>query len=106
MKGNNNSNNNNNDDDNNNNDVDNNNKPARAEKYQAEIWHGLASPQLWVKQYLPNMSSRNLRNSYRIARRAGQQGTRPSASGQAEVGKLATDLPSQPAVADNPTQVV
>ena len=50
------------------------------------------------------MSSRNIRNSYRIARRAGQQGARPSVNGQAEVDKLATDLPSQPAVADNPTE--
>ena len=50
------------------------------------------------------MSCRNVRNSYRIARRAGQQGARPSVSGQAEVEKLATDLPSQPAVADNPTE--
>ena len=50
------------------------------------------------------MSSRNIRNSYRIARRAGQQGARPSVSGQAEVKKLATDLPSQPAVADNLTE--
>ena len=47
------------------------------------------------------MSSRNIRNSYRIARRAGQQGACPSASGQAEVEKLSTDLPSQPAVAAN-----
>ena len=46
----------------------------------------------------------HIRNSYRIARRAGQEGARPSASGQAEVEKLATDLPTQPAVADNPTE--
>ena len=50
------------------------------------------------------MSSRNIRNSYRIARRAGQQGARPSTSGQAEVEKLSSDLPSQPAVAANPTE--
>ena len=50
------------------------------------------------------MSSRNVRNSYRIARRAGQQGARPSVSGQAEVEKLSTDLPSQPAVAANPSE--
>ena len=50
------------------------------------------------------MSSRNTRNSYRIARRAGHQGARPSVSGQAEVEKLATDLPSPPAVAANPTK--
>ena len=50
------------------------------------------------------MSSRNTRNSYRIARRAGHQGARPSVSGQAEVEKLATDLPSPPAVAANPTE--
>ena len=50
------------------------------------------------------MSSRNIRNSYLITRCAGQQGVRPSVSGQAEVKKLATDLPSQPAVADNPTE--
>ena len=49
------------------------------------------------------MSCRNVRNSYRIARRAGQQGARPSVSGQAEVEKLSTDLPSQPAVAANPS---
>ena len=50
------------------------------------------------------MSSRNTRNSYRIARRAGHQGARPSVSGQAEVEKLATDLPPPPAVAANPTE--
>ena len=50
------------------------------------------------------MSCRNVRNSYRIARRAGQQGARPSVSGQAEVEKLSTDLPSQPAVAANPSE--
>ena len=50
------------------------------------------------------MSSRNIRNSYRIAHRAGQPGARPSASGQAEVEKLSTDLPSQPAVAANPNE--
>ena len=50
------------------------------------------------------MSSRNVRNSYLIARRAGQQGARPSVSGQAEVEKLSTDLPSQPAVAANPSE--
>ena len=50
------------------------------------------------------MSSRNTRNSYRIARRAGHQGVCPSVSGQAEVQKLATDLPSPPAVAANPTE--
>ena len=49
------------------------------------------------------MSCRNVRNSYRIARRAGQQGARPSVSGQAEFEKLSTDLPSQPAVAANPS---
>ena len=49
------------------------------------------------------MSSRNTKNSYRIARRAGHQGARPSVSGQAEVEKLATDLPPPPAVAANPT---
>ena len=52
------------------------------------------------------MSSRNVRNSYRIARRAGQQGARgarPSVNGQGEVEKLSTDLPSQPAVAANPS---
>ena len=41
------------------------------------------------------MSSRNVRNSYRIARRAGQEGARPPVSDQAEVEKLSTDLPSQ-----------
>ena len=50
------------------------------------------------------MSSRNVRNSYRIACRAGQQGARPSVSGQAEVEKLSTDLPSKPAVAANPSK--
>ena len=50
------------------------------------------------------MSSRNIRNSYRIAHRAGQQGAYPSVSSQSEVEKLATDLPSQPAVADYPTE--
>ena len=50
------------------------------------------------------MSSRNVRNSYRIAGRAGQQGARPSVCGQAEVEKLSTDLPSQPAVAANPSE--
>ena len=50
------------------------------------------------------MSSRNTRNSYRITRHAGHQGVRPSVSGQAEVQKLATDLPSPPAVAANPTE--
>ena len=50
------------------------------------------------------MSSRNVRNSCRIARRVGQQGARPSASGQAEVEKLSTDLPSQPEVAANPNE--
>ena len=50
------------------------------------------------------MSSRNIRNSYRIARRAGQQGARPSVSGQAEDEKLSTDLPSQPAVAESLSQ--
>ena len=50
------------------------------------------------------MSSRNTRNSYRIARRADNQGARPSVSGQAEVEKLATDLPSPPAVAAIPTE--
>ena len=52
------------------------------------------------------MSCRNVRNSYRIARRAGQQGARgarPSVNGQGEVEKLSTDLPSQPAVAANPS---
>ena len=47
----------------------------------------------------------HIRFSYRIARRAGQEGARPSASGQAEVEKLATDLPTQPAVADNQLSV-
>ena len=50
------------------------------------------------------MSSRNTRNSYRIARHADHQGVCPSVSGQAEVQKLATDLPSPPAVAANPTE--
>ena len=50
------------------------------------------------------MSSRNIRNSYRIARRAGQQGARPPVSDQAEVEKLSTDLPSQPSVEANPTE--
>ena len=50
------------------------------------------------------MSSRNIRNSYRIARRAGQQGARPSVSDQAEVEKLSTDLPSQPSVEANPNE--
>ena len=52
------------------------------------------------------MSCRNVRNSYRIARRAGQQGARgarPSVNGQGEVEKVSTDLPSQPAVAANPS---
>ena len=51
-----------------------------------------------------NISSRNTRNSYCIARRAVHQGARPSVSGQAEVEKLATDLPSPLAVAANPTE--
>ena len=50
------------------------------------------------------MSSRNIRNSYRIARRAGQQGARPPVSDQAEVEKLSTDLPSQPSVEANPNE--
>ena len=50
------------------------------------------------------MSSRNIRNSYRIARRAGQQGARSPVSDQAEVEKLSTDLPSQPSVEANPTE--
>ena len=50
------------------------------------------------------MSSRNIRNSYSIARRAGQQGARPPGSDQAEVEKLSTDLPSQPSVETNPTE--
>ena len=50
------------------------------------------------------MSSRNVWNSYRIARRAGQQGARPSVSGQAEVEKLSINLPSQPAVAANSSE--
>ena len=50
------------------------------------------------------MSSRNIRNSYRIARRAGQQGVCPSVSDQAEVEKLSIDLPSQPSVEANPNE--
>ena len=73
-------------------------------KYQVEIWRGIASPNYGSNSIFTNMSSRNIRNSYRITRRAGQQGARPSASGQAEVEKLSTDLPSQPAVAANPTE--
>ena len=53
---------------------------------------------------LTNMSSRNTRNSYPIARLVGQQGACPSVSGQGEVEKLATDLPSQPAVVANPIE--
>ena len=48
------------------------------------------------------MSSRNIRNSYRIARRAAQQGARPLVSDKAEVEKLSTDLSSQPSMEANP----
>ena len=50
------------------------------------------------------MSSRNIRNSYLIARRAGQQGARPPVSDQAEVEKLSTDLPPQLSVEANPNE--
>ena len=50
------------------------------------------------------MSSRNIRNSYRIARRVGQQRARPPVSDQAEVEKLSTGLPSQPSVEANRTE--
>jgi len=50
------------------------------------------------------MSSRNIRNSYRIAHRAGQQGARPPVSDQAEVEKLSTDLPSQASEEANPNE--
>ena len=50
------------------------------------------------------MSSRNARNSYRIACRIVKQEARPSVSGQAEVKKLFTDQTSQPAVAANPIE--
>ncbi len=41
------------------------------------------------------MAEQNKRISYRIARRAGQQGARPSVADQAEVEKLAT-VPATP----------
>ena len=50
------------------------------------------------------MSSRNTRNSCRIARSAGQQGARRPVSDQAEDEKLSTDLPSQPSVEANPNE--
>ena len=51
------------------------------------------------------MNSRNIRTSYRITRRAGQQGVRPQVNGEAEIEwKLSTDLPSEPVVAANPTE--
>ena len=50
------------------------------------------------------MSSRTIWNSNCIARCAGQQGAHPSVSGQAEVEKLTTDLPSQAAVMANPAE--
>ena len=45
---------------------------------------------------------RSIRNSHRIARHAGKQGTRPLVSGQAEDEKLTTDLPSQLTLEVNP----
>ena len=47
------------------------------------------------------MNVQPTRISYRIARRAGYQGARPSVSDQAEVEKLATDLPSRENVDGN-----
>ena len=48
---------------------------------------------------------RSIRNSYRIARHAGQTGARPPVSGQAEDEKLATDLSSQPTLEVNPSEI-
>ena len=50
------------------------------------------------------MSSRNITNSCRIARRVGQQGARPPVSDQAELEKLSTDLPFQPSVEAYPNE--
>ena len=50
------------------------------------------------------MSSRNIRDSSRIARRASPQGARSPVSDQAEVKKLSSDLPSQPSVEANQTE--
>ena len=47
------------------------------------------------------MNVQPTRISYRIARCAGYQGARPSVSDQAEVEKLATDLPSRENVDGN-----
>ena len=47
------------------------------------------------------MNIQSKKVSYRIARRAGYQGARPSVSGQAGVEKSATDLPSQENVDGN-----
>ena len=48
---------------------------------------------------------RSIRNSNRIAHRAGQKGGRPPVSGQAEDEKLATDLSSQPTLEVNPSEI-
>ena len=48
---------------------------------------------------------RSIRNSYRIARHAGQKGARPPVSGQADDEKLATDLSSQPTLEVNPSEI-
>ena len=51
------------------------------------------------------MNMRSIRNSYRIARHAGQKGARPPVSGQAEDEKLATDLSSQSTLEVNPSEI-